>query len=181
MLWDRRHRETEASSNASHPAVIVDVATIRSVRCLILITSRTLPECYKAASGDNGGVKTGWGQLNVFRMDYNKCPMQTVTSLPSLISSSSLPLTFTSSIIQVTLREKTFNHCSTSNSPAPRGHGAVTKGVGWKLKVGKSQMPTRLDSTSHFHWILFFFFFLLVGGRPALTETQSLVLSSAYS
>lgn len=74
----------------------------------------------------------------------------------------------------VTLREKTFNHCSTSNSPLPSGIPACNKWAGSKKK--KSKLPIGPDSGSHFHWIFF-----AGGGSLATAETQSLALSSAYS
>lgn len=72
------------------------------------------------------------------------------------LSSPCLSLTFTSCSIWVTLREKTFNHCSTSNSPEPSGTPSCNKGEGGrglKPQVGKSPLPIGLDSGSHFHWI----------------------------
>lgn len=59
------------------------------------------------------------------------------------LSSPCLSLTFTSCSIWVTLREKTFNHCSTSNSPEPSGTPSCNKGeggegvetAGWKITI----------------------------------------------
>lgn len=74
----------------------------------------------------------------------------------------------------VTLREKTFNHCSTSNHLCPLGHQPATNGRVVRKK--KSKLPIGPDSGSHFHCIFF-----AGGGRLATAETQSLALSSAYS